>query len=321
MMEKVIYMGTPDFAVGPLEALIGAGYHVQAVFTQPDRPKGRHGEPAAPPVKETALRYGIPVWQPAHIRDPENLKILQDYAPDVIVVAAFGQIIPQSVLDLPPFGCINIHASLLPSYRGAAPIQWAVIDGEKESGVTTMRMNAGLDTGDIIMKTVVPLDPEETGGSLFEKLSAAGSALILETLTAVENGSAVYTPQPEKSPTHYASMLKREDGVINWNESARAIERRVRGLDPWPGAYTFLDQKQLKVWRCALEDSECRNTADAPERMDPPGTILPGNAAEIRVQTGSGVLKLLEVQSAGKKRMDAAAFLRGKAVEPGTILG
>ena len=316
-------MGTPEFAVPPLEAIINAGYTVAAVVTQPDRPKGRHGQLCPPPVKETALLHGIPVLQPEKIRDPDSVRALRAYRPDVIVVAAFGQILPEEVLSMAPYGCINIHASLLPAYRGAAPIQWALIRGEKESGVTTMRMNKGLDTGDIIQQVRVKLDPEETGGSLFDKLSAAGSGLIIETLRSLEEGTARFTPQPEISPTPYAAMLRREDGEIDWGESAVNIERRIRGLCPWPGAYTFLEDKQLKIWRASLWSGRTEEASEGSPEGSPqrPGTVLRGRDGAWLVRTGEGILELLEIQAAGKKRMEAAAFLRGKSVAAGSILG
>ena len=232
---KIVYMGTPDFAVPPLEALVRSGYEVAAVVTQPDKPKGRGKTLMPTPVKEEAMKYDIPVYQPLKVRDPEFVEILENIAPDIIVVAAFGQIIPKKILDMPKYGCINIHASLLPKYRGAAPIQQAVIDGEKESGVTTMQMDAGLDTGDMLLKTVVPLDEKETGGSLFDKLSKAGADLLLKTLDALENGTV--TPQKQgESPTAYAKMLTKDMGAIDWNRPAKELERQIRGLNPWPSA-------------------------------------------------------------------------------------
>lgn len=235
---KLVYMGTPDFAVPPLTALVEAGHEVAAVVTQPDKPKGRGKAVLMTPVKEKALSYGIPVYQPARIKkDEEFLKTLREINPDAIVVAAFGQILPKEILELPKYGCVNIHASLLPKYRGAAPIQWAVIDGEKESGITTMMMDVGLDTGDMLDRTVIPLAEDETGGSLFEKLSRAGGPLILKTLEALENGTAVRTKQPEEGAT-YAGMLDKSLGNIDWTQSAAKIERLIRGLNPWPSAYT-----------------------------------------------------------------------------------
>lgn len=313
---KVIFMGTPDFAVGTLQALISSRHEVAAVFTQPDKPKGRGKAVQQTPVKEMALTAGLLVYQPARVREESVVAQIKELAPDVIVVVAFGQLIPQAVLDIPKYGCVNVHASLLPKYRGAAPIQWAVIDGEAFSGVTTMQMDAGLDTGDMLLTEKVALAPDETGGSLFDKLSAVGAELLLKTLDALEAGSVTPTPQPKESPTAYAAMLKKTDGEINWEKSAAQIERLVRGLNPWPSAYTHLDGKTLKIWRarlCAAEGSDGNCAA--------PGTVMRVTKSEIFVQTGDGILALEEVQLEGKKRMDTAAFLRGFSIAEGAQLG
>ena len=244
---RVIFMGTPEFAVPTLEALLAAGHEVVGVVTQADKPRGRGKAVQFPPVKEKALERGLTVYQPDKIRDPAFLDLLRQLKPDAIVVVAFGKILPKAVLDLPRYGCINVHASLLPKYRGAAPIQWAVIDGEKESGVTTMYMDVGLDTGDMIDKTVVPLDAKETGGSLHDKLAAAGAALLVETLKKLEDGTAVRIPQGEMT-TEYAKMLEKSMGDIDWNQDAASIERLIRGLNPWPSAYSRLEGKTMKIW-------------------------------------------------------------------------
>ncbi len=309
---KLVYMGTPDFAVNPLEALVEAGYPVEAVITQPDKPKGRGKTLLPTPVKEEAQKHGITVYQPEKVKDPAFIKILEEIGPDLIIVAAFGQIIPKAVLDLPRYGCINIHASLLPKYRGAAPIQYAVIDGEKESGVTIMKMGTGLDTGDMIAKVSVPLDKEETGGSLFDKLSKAGAELLVRTLPSIFDGTAVYEKQPAESPTPYASMITKEMGRMDFHKDAEQLERLVRGLDPWPSAYTYLDGKVLKVWK-----SEVSREETAAE----PGTVIRTDRKGIYVSCGKEVLILTELQLAGKKRMSADAFLRGYAVREGMILG
>lgn len=308
---KVLFMGTPDFAVGTLEELVKSRHEIAGVVTQPDKPKGRGKAMQFPPVKEVAVRENIPVYQPRRVRDPEFIKILKEINPDVIVVVAFGQIIPQEIIDLPKYGCINVHGSLLPKYRGAAPIQWAVIDGEKESGVTTMQMDAGLDTGDMLLKTVVPLEKEETGGSLFEKLSKAGADLLLETLEKLEEGSIVAEKQGE-SPTPYAKMLTKEMGDLDWNKEAVSLEQLIRGLNPWPSAYTHLNGKTLKIWSAQVEE---RDTEEKP------GTVVEVNKKELKVQTGKGILSLKEVQIEGKKRMEIDAFLRGNTVKEGTVLG
>lgn len=316
MIKRAVFMGTPDFAVGILKALIDSKYEVVGVFSQPDRPKGRGGKRQMTPVKKTAVEAGIPVFQPARIRDPENFETLKELKPDVIVVAAFGQIIPKAILDLPPYGCINVHASLLPKYRGAAPIQWAVIRGEKESGVTIMRMSQGLDTGDMIRKEAVPLSEDETGGSLFDKLADVGAKLLVETLDELSAGTAVFEKQPEESPTPYASMLTKEMGDIDWSEDALTIERLVRGLNPWPSAYTRLDGKTLKIWRAKAEKAEPET-----EGAKVPGTVTGISKDSFRVRTGDGDLRILEVQMEGRKRMNADAFLRGFHLETGTVLG
>ena len=308
---RVIFMGTPDFSVGTLEALIAAGHEVCLAVTQPDKPKGRGGKMQYTPVKEKALFYNIPVYQPKKVRDPECVEELRKYNADVMVVVAFGQILPKEILEMTPYGCINVHASLLPKYRGAAPIQWAIIEGEEVTGVTTMQMDEGLDTGDMILKTEVPVAADETGESLHDKLAAAGAALCVETLKALEDGTAVREKQGE-SPTAYAKMLTKELGDIDWAEPAVKIERIVRGLNSWPSAYTHWNGKVMKIWRAAAEAAEA---ADAQ-----PGTVVSVEKESFAVQTGDGILRVLEVQMPGKKRMDAGAFLRGNTMEPGELL-
>lgn len=308
---RVVFMGTPDFSVGTLEAIIAAGHEVAGVVTQPDKPKGRGKAMQATPVKEAALAHQIPVYQPARVRDPEFVEILKALHPEVIVVVAFGQIIPKSILELPRFGCINVHASLLPKYRGAAPIQWAVIDGEQESGVTIMYMDTGLDTGDMLAKTVVPLEPEETGGSLFEKLSEAGAKLLVETLPRLECGDISPEKQPKDSPNAYARMITKVDGRIDWTKDGAEIERLVRGLNPWPSAYSYLDGKTLKIWQAVVCEGESSLE---------PGTVVRTDKKAIYVQTGKGILRLEEIQLEGKKRMCCDAFLRGFEVSAGIKL-
>lgn len=309
---KVVYMGTPDFAVPPLRALVKAGYEVVGVVTQPDKPKGRSKTLLPPPVKEEALKYNIPVYQPLKVREPEFMETLKNLAPDVIVVAAFGQIIPKAILDLPEFGCLNIHASLLPKYRGAAPIQQAVINGDKEAGVTIMKMGTGLDTGDMISRASVLLAEDETGGSLFDRLSELGAELLVKTLPSVFDGTAVYEPQPEESPTPYAGMITKQMGLLDFQKDAETLERLIRGLNPWPSAYTYLNGKTLKIWKAAVEKSG--------SEQENPGTIIKADKDGIHVVCGQDILILQEVQLEGKKRMDAAAFLRGCHVESGTML-
>lgn len=308
---RVIFMGTPDFSVGTLEALIQAGHQVVLAVTQPDKPKGRGGKMQFPPVKETALEHGIPVFQPRKVREPENIEELKKYQADVIVVVAFGQILPKEILELTPYGCINVHASLLPSYRGAAPIQWAVINGENVSGVTTMQMDEGLDTGDMLLKTEVPLEPKETGGSLHDKLAAAGASLCVRTLKALEEGTVTPKKQGE-SPTAYASMLKKEMGEIRWEDPAISIERLIRGLNPWPSAYTGWQDKTMKIWEAEVLEEDSGQE---------PGTVVRVDKDGFLVQTGKGLLKVTALQIPGKKRMEADAFLRGYSMEPGEKLG
>lgn len=308
---RVIFMGTPDFAVGALEEIIKAGHEVVLVVTQPDKPKGRGKAMQYTPVKECALAHGIEVFQPVKVKEPENIEVLRKHQPDIIIVAAFGQIVPKSILDMPKYGCINIHASLLPKYRGAAPIQWAVINGEDVTGVTIMRMNEGIDTGDMIAKKTVRLAEDETGGSLFDKLAQVGAQLCVETMDIIEAGKAEYIPQNNEEATH-TSMIRKELGLIDWNKSAVEIERLIRGLNPWPSAYTNLSGKTFKIWKAKVVSEE--NTYE-------PGCICRIDKAGMYVQTGKGILLLTEVQMEGKKRMDADAFLRGYQIEEGSFFG
>lgn len=314
-MMKVVFMGTPEFSVPALDALIEAGHEILAVVTQPDKPKGRGKAVAMSPVKERALELGIPVYQPVRIKkEPEFTEQMKALNPDVMVVIAFGQILPAQVLEIPRYGCVNIHASLLPKYRGAAPIQWAVIDGEKETGVTTMMMDVGLDTGDMLDKTVVSLDAAETGGSLHDKLSRAGAKLITETLEKLEQGTAVRTPQTEEGSS-YAGMLTKELGDLDWSRPAAELERLVRGLNPWPSAYTRLNGKTLKLWETVTAPEEPGETGFEP------GQVTKTDRETLWVQTGDGLLGIRRLQLEGKKQMDTAAFLRGFQVLPGTRLG
>lgn len=310
---RVVFMGTPDFAVATLEDIINAGHIVEAVVTQPDKPKGRGGAVAMSPVKETALEHGIEVLQPVKVKnDNEFYERMKQIDPDVIVVVAFGQILPDSILELPKYGCINVHASLLPAYRGAAPIQWAVIDGLEETGVTTMQMDHGLDTGDIIMQSRIRLDAKETGGSLFDRLSSEGGRLLVKTLEAVENGTATRTKQDD-SLSNYAKMLTKSLGNIDFNEGAVNIERLIRGLNPWPSAYTHLNGKTLKIWEADV--CECND-----DNMKP-GTVFNVTKDGFCVICGKDALSIGEVQLEGKKRMASDAFLRGFKLESGTVLG
>ena len=306
---RIIFMGTPDFSVGTLEALVEAGHEVCLVVTQPDKPKGRGKEMQYTPVKEAALKYGIEVYQPRRIREAECVEKLRQYNADIMVVIAFGQIIPKEILEMVPYGCVNVHASLLPKYRGAAPIQWSIIDGEAVTGVTTMQMDEGLDTGDMLLKTEVPITAEETGESLHDKLAKAGAALCVETLAKLQEGSIVPKKQGE-SPTAYAKMLDKKLGNIDWTKSAVEIERLVRGLNSWPSAYTYWNKKVVKIWKASVTDEKSNEQA---------GTVVKVEKDGFYVQTGNGLLKVLELQISGKKRMDAGAFLRGYTIEPGEV--
>ena len=315
---KVIFMGTPDFSVGTLEALIEAGHEVVLAVTQPDKPKGRGKEMQFPPVKEAALRYGVEVYQPKRIRKDECVEKLRSYQADIMVVVAFGQILPKEILEMTPYGCVNVHASLLPKYRGAAPIQWAVIDGERESGVTTMQMDAGLDTGDMLLKTEVVLDEKETGGSLHDKLAEAGARLCVETLKGLE--AHAITPEKQgESPTEYARMLDKSLGKIDWTRPAEEIERLIRGLNPWPSAYTDWTGKTMKIWEAQVINQEEAKAAQ--QEAAKPGTVVKVEKDGFLVQTGKDLLKICALQIPGKKRMDAGAFLRGYTMEAGVELG
>lgn len=309
---KIIFMGTPDFAVGTLEALIEAGHEITLVVSQPDKPKGRGHELVPTAVKAAALAHNLRVYQPEKLRGEAAEKMIRNTEADVIIVAAFGQLIPKSILEMKPHGCINVHGSLLPKYRGAAPIQWAVIDGEPESGITIMQMDAGLDTGDMLLKAVVPLEPKETGGSLFEKLSARGASLCVEALEKLEAGTLIPAKQGE-SPTAYAKMLTKEMGELDWSRPAAELERLIRGLNPWPSAYTQLSGRTLKIWDADVCEEEQAGRAC--------GEIVRVTKNAVYVACGQGLLKINELQLQGKKRMDTAAFLRGYHLEEGSILG
>lgn len=314
---KVIFMGTPEFAVGSLEALYEAGHEVVLVVTQPDKEKGRGKQVAFTPVKECAIAHNTPVFQPVKIREEESVAELKKYAADIFVVAAFGQILSKEILEMPRYGCVNVHASLLPKYRGAAPIQRVIIDGESESGVTIMQMNEGLDTGDMISKVVVPIESNETGDSLHDKLSVAGAKLLVETLTSIENGTATRTVQDE-SLTCYAKMLSKNTGYIDFGKSAVELDRLIRGLNSWPSAFTKRNGKVLKIWEAdVISESE---TCDKFQYEDAPGTIRNITKETFDVITGRGALRVRSLQLEGKKRMSSADFLRGNKVTEGEVL-
>lgn len=310
---RLVFMGTPAFAVPSLEALLDAGHEIAAVITQPDRPRGRGMRLAPPPVKEKALRYGLPVWQPQRVREAAFIAALARLQPESIVVVAFGQILPRDILVLPPAGCINLHASLLPRYRGAAPIHWAIINGEQETGVTTMFMDEGMDTGDIILQAVLPIGPDDNVGLVHDRLAHLGSELLVRTVELVAAGKAPRTPQNHALAT-YAPLLRPEDEIIDWTRPAGAIKNLVRGMDPWPGARTTLDGKVLKIWRVSL-------CGDGSSRGVPGEILAADEVSGILVRAGDGVVAIEELQVAGGKRLDSRAFLRGHRLPVGAIVG
>lgn len=300
-MIRVVYMGTPDIAAVILERLLKEPYEIVLAVTQPDRPKGRGKELAMSPVKQLALRNGIPVFQPERLRNPDAVNVIEEAKPDLIVAAAFGQILPKAVLDLPKYGCINVHASLLPAYRGAAPIQWAILDGQEKTGVTIMYMNEGLDTGDILMQKEIAIAPDETGGSLHDKLAELGAEALCEALPGVIDGTLKPVPQGEMT-TPYAKQLTKEMGRLDFDRHAEELARYVRGLNPWPGTYTELDGRLLKIW--AAEAVPYAGT-------EAPGTITDVTKKSFTYVTGDGGLLIRELQPEGKRRMTAEEFLRG----------
>jgi methionyl-tRNA formyltransferase len=302
---RLVFLGTPAFAVPTLERIVEAGHEVGLVITQPDRPKGRGQKDAMPPVKEAALRLGLPVEQPQRVRVPEVIARLREMTPEAMVVVGYGQILPQSIIGIAPAGIINVHASLLPKYRGAAPVQWAIARGESRTGVTTMRINAGLDTGDMLLKWETGIGPEETAVELGARMAGAGADLLVKTLATLPE----IVPEPQDhSQATYAPVLKREDGRIDWRMPAQEIANRVRGFQPWPGCYGELRGHRLHVWKARAEAGEA-----------PPGVLL-AERGKLFAGTGDGKLELLEVQMEGRKKMTAAAFLNGFAIEPGEVM-
>lgn len=332
---KVVFMGTPDFAVGALTAIVEAGHQVAAVVTQPDKPKGRGKEMQMTPVKQCALAHGIPVFQPVKIKEPEAVEQLRNYGADLFVVAAFGQILSEEILDMPKYGCVNIHASLLPKYRGAGPIQWSIINGEKITGVTIMQMEKGLDTGDMLFRRSVEIAPGETADTLHDKLAAAGAELIVEAIPKIEAGEV--TPEKQRDEdSSYAKMLTKAMGRIDWSLEAEKLDCLIRGLISWPGASTVFRGKTLKIWEeepVAEErlpaDTEPMLSAQASAGQEgnamckdaPPGTVVRVDRDAFYVQTGKGLLKIKAVQPEGKKRMAVKDFLLGYPVQAGDVFG
>lgn len=308
---KVVYMGTPDFAVYALESIVKAGHDVQAVVTQPDKAKGRSKALVPTPVKAKAMEYNIPVYQPEKLRDEENVKLLADINPDVIVVAAYGQILPESILNIPKYGCVNIHASLLPKYRGAAPIEWSIIDGENVTGVTTMYMEKGLDTGDMLEKIEVAIEADDTGETLHDKLAVEGAKLILSTLDKLESGTATRIKQ-NHDESCYASMLSKDMGNIDFTKTATEIERLIRGLNPWPCAYTKIDGKGVKFFKAQV--------CEVPEGSKP-GEIVEVTKKTFTIACGKDGLIIKNLQPEGKKPMDTVSYLNGNKLSTGMIAG
>jgi methionyl-tRNA formyltransferase len=306
---RLVFLGTPAFAVPTLERLVECGHQVLAAVTQPDRPKGRGQSLAPPPVKEAALRLGVPVYQPERVKRPESVDYLRSLAPEAMVVVGYGQIIPQFIIDIPPLGILNVHASLLPKYRGAGPIQWAIVNGETSTGVTIMRIDAGLDTGPMLLKAETAIGADETAIDLGRRLSVMGADLLVEALDALAAGRVVPQPQDNSQAT-YAPMLKKEDGRIDWSRSAVQIHNQVRGMQPWPGAYSIFRGGALHIWRARATEAGAGH---------PPGTLL--RIKPLLVTCGAGALELTDVQMEGRKRMPAADFANGQRLVENEVLG
>lgn len=313
---RILFMGTPDFAIPSLQALLDEGYNVIAIVTQPDKPTGRKRILTATPVKVEAMKHNIPVLQPIKLRDPASVEIISELKPDLIVTAAYGQILPKTILDLPAYGCINIHGSLLPQYRGGAPIQYAIMNGDKKTGVTIMYMAEGLDTGDMLCKVEVPITDQDDTGSMFDKLSIAGAKLLKSALPDLLAGRLKGIPQNSNDAT-YAKNISRDDEQIRWERTSQEIFNQIRGLHPWPIAYTLWNDQRLKVWSCR-NPAETSGSKDASVK---PGTVLQADNNGIEVKTGNGSIWLTKIQPPGKKAMDAAEYNRGSGIPKGTIFG
>ncbi|WP_419742012.1 methionyl-tRNA formyltransferase [Paraclostridium dentum] len=308
---KIVFMGTPEFAVPCLQKIIDEGHEVVAVVTQPDKPKGRGKKLAMPPVKELALKYDIPVYQPLKAREESFVDTLKEMNPELIVVVAFGQILPKSILDIPKYGCVNVHASLLPRYRGAAPLNWVIINGEEKTGVTTMYMDEGLDTGDMILKSEIPLDDEITAGELHDKMMIDGAKVLKETIDLIEKGEAPREKQSNEN-TCYSPIMNKSLGNIDWKKSAIDIHNLVRGTNPWPSAYTTYEGQTMKIWKTKVIDKNSDKD---------PGTIISVDKEGINVSTSEGILQIKEIQMAGKKRMEVPEYIKGNNINTDIILG
>ena len=308
---KVLFMGTPEIAATILEAIIASKHEVVGVVTQEDKPKGRGKSLSAPPVKETALANGIDVFQPHIIKEAGAIARLREYNADIFVVAAYGKILNKEILEMPKYGCINAHASLLPKYRGAAPIQWSIIDGEKLTGITVMQMDEGLDTGDMLFKSVVEIADDDTADTLYDKLSVCGGKLIVEALDRIEAGD-IHPVKQDDSQATYAKMLDKSLGRLSFNKPAAQIERLIRGLNSWPGTYTYINGKTLKIWESKL--------TDIPSNGEP-GTVYSADGGRLLINTADNVLEIFTIQLEGKKRMDVKSFLLGYKIETGLKLG
>lgn len=308
---KIVFMGTPEFAVPCLQKIIDEGHEVVAVVTQPDKPKGRGKKLAMPPVKELALKYDIAVYQPLKAREESFVDTLKEMNPELIVVVAFGQILPKSILDIPKYGCVNVHASLLPRYRGAAPLNWVIINGEEKTGVTTMYMDEGLDTGDMILKSEIPLDDEITAGELHDKMMIDGAKVLKETIDLIEKGEAPREKQSNED-TCYSPIMNKSLGNIDWKKSAIDIHNLVRGINPWPSAYTTYEGQTMKIWKTKVIDKNSDKD---------PGTIISVDKEGINVSTSEGILQIKEIQMAGKKRMEVPEYIKGNNINTDIILG
>lgn len=348
---RAIYMGTPEIAAIVLERILKEKIEVIAVFTQPDKPKGRKKEVSAPPVKEAALAHNIPVYQPLKIKEESVIETIRELNPDIILVTAYGKILPPVLLNLPKYGCVNVHASLLPKYRGAAPIQQAIIDGETVTGITIIYMEEGIDTGDMILKKEVAISPKETGGSLHDKLAAAGGEALAEAIHLIEEGKVVRIPQ-NHSNSSYVGMLTKESGLLDFSKTAKELECLIRGLNPWPSAYTYLEEKTLKIWDadvCRISDflqylekheteintleSKIKQTLDKPDSIieksnwimnqiskAKEGCIVAADKKNIYIKCGDELLKVNELQLEGKRKMNTEEFLNGYLLKVGTLL-